>query len=101
MKVKIVANVNESPYFNQFVGNIYEVISYDDMNDEYELPIPPENSCIDWQTTQWQSNEIEIIEGCKCEVDGYVKGMTQDDLDYYKDIERKYNKIVKVINNNL
>ena len=97
MKVKIIRN-DGYHYYDKYVGEIFDVIFYDDMNDEYTLPTETEDGVN--KTAEWKSNEVEIIEGCKCEVDGLVR-MTQDDLDYYKDIERKYNKIVKVIKNNL
>lgn len=62
MKVKIITNANEGDfggYYSQFVGQIFEVIEYDEIYPCFTLPIPsPQGD----KTTYWYHGEVEIVE---------------------------------------
>jgi len=60
-RVKIIGNLNNADeYYNRYIGNIVDVLLYDEETKEYTLPIasPYENV----RDTVWQNNEVIVVE---------------------------------------
>ena len=60
-RVKIVRNsAGTSDYYDQFIGEEYEVLFYDEYENEVTLPIASEFNNV--AETVWMITEVEVLE---------------------------------------
>ena len=60
-RVKIIGNLNNADeYYNRYIGNIVDVLFYDEETKEYTLQISSPYE--DVRDTVWQENEVMVVE---------------------------------------